>query len=327
MTDRDRIAVWLSGPERPVSRRLEERARQRGFLRFARRTDGAFLVGGIDGPLVPRPIGSAPELRRALRSPGPGEMVLLQWTSDRIIPLENAVASARGRIRIGVLVESPDGAPSALGALERGADLVIVPVPDEAALTRLEELLERHPVPPLDWRTAVVERIEPVGLGDRVIVDTTRLLRADDGMLVGSAAHFLFHVISETTGSSFSSPRPFRVNAGAPHSYVLMADGSTRYLAELSPGDRVLIARRHGPTGSARVGRLKIERRPMVLVGVRRGARHPTIFLQEAETVRLLGTRGTVPVTALTVGQRLQGVALPPGRHLGDVVDEGVEER
>ncbi|CAM9935578.1 unnamed protein product, partial [Sphacelaria rigidula] len=33
--------------------------------------------------------------------------------------------------------------------------------------------------------------------------------------------------------------RPFRVNAGPVHSYALLADGSTKYLAELTAGDQV----------------------------------------------------------------------------------------
>lgn len=33
--------------------------------------------------------------------------------------------------------------------------------------------------------------------------------------------------------------RPFRINAGPVHSYTLLADGSTKYLAELEAGDQV----------------------------------------------------------------------------------------
>jgi len=106
-----------------------------------------------------------------------------------------------------------------------------------------------------------------------------------------------------------------------------MADGTTRYLSELEAGDTVLVA---GPPSSARavrVGRLKIERRPMVLVAARSRERTGTIFLQEAETVRLSTDRGPVPTTSVHPGLTLLAVSLSRGRHLGVEVDETVEER
>ena len=45
----------------------------------------------------------------------------------------------------------------------------------------------------------------------------------DEGALVGSAATELALVMGETVASGFVPPRPFRVNAGPVHAYVLMA--------------------------------------------------------------------------------------------------------
>ena len=55
------------------------------------------------------------------------------------------------------------------------------------------------------------------------------------GCLLGSSAKLLALVLAETAASGYVPPRPFRVNAGPVHQYVLMADGSTRYLSEVSP--------------------------------------------------------------------------------------------
>ena len=60
--------------------------------------------------------------------------------------------------------------------------------------------------------------------------------------------------------------RPFRVNAGAVHAYVLLPEGKTKYLSELKAGDEVLVVRHDGATSVAYVGRNKIERRPLMLV-------------------------------------------------------------
>ncbi|HTT25706.1 MAG TPA: 3-dehydroquinate synthase II [Thermoplasmata archaeon] len=327
MTGFDRVVLCVTGPNPSAARSLTARARRRGFRRFARPFRGGYVIEGSSVGLRPRAIRTPEDLSRALAVTGPGQIVLLRWAGDRIIPLENALAGAAGRIQIAVLAETPDEVPAALGALEHGAALVLVRIGEEGGLHRLEALLERPVATPPVFRPATVERIVPVGVGDRVLVDTTRLLRPDAGLLVGSTARFLFVVASEAEGSAFSGPRPFRVNAGAPHSYVLLADGTTRYLSELVAADRLLVARPGGPVESARVGRLKVERRPMVLIEARRGASRPTIFLQEAETVRLVGRRGPIAVTDLARGDRVLGVELAPGRHLGQVVEEHVEER
>lgn len=62
-------------------------------------------------------------------------------------------------------------------------------------------------------------------------------------------------VHAETVESGFVPPRPFRVNAGPVHSYVLMADESTKYLSELKAGDVVLGVARDGTTRPATIGR------------------------------------------------------------------------
>jgi 3-dehydroquinate synthase II len=170
-------------------------------------------------------------------------------------------------------------------------------------------------------------RVVPAGVGDRVLVDTTSLLGPEEGLLVGSAAGYLYLVLSEAVGSRYTRPRPFRVNAGAAHSYTLLANGTTRYLSELDPGDALSIVRVDGTTRSVRVGRLKIERRPLVLVEGTVGDTVRTVFVQEAETVRLWTLTGAVAATALSAGQRLLGVSLPAARHLGTAVEETILER
>jgi 3-dehydroquinate synthase II len=172
-----------------------------------------------------------------------------------------------------------------------------------------------------------VTRVEPAGLGDRVIVDTTSLLEPEEGLLVGSTAELLFHVRSEAVGSRYTRARPFRVNAGAAHSYTILVNGETRYLCELRAGESVPVARVNVNGRSVRVGRLKIERRPLVLIEARSQGTVGTLFLQEAETVRLSAPDRALSVTELSVGDEIACVRLPPARHLGQVVHERVEER
>ncbi|MFI5418576.1 MAG: 3-dehydroquinate synthase II [Candidatus Lutacidiplasmatales archaeon] len=342
-----RLFVAPVAPGRADRGALVERAHRRGLRRFALPVDdpvpsleGVILIRrspheltGID-PGQPTSSPVAVELVRdsrgldelVARSKG-RSLIAVRWEGDRVIPLENLLSALAGSTRVWVVTDQVEQVPAALGALERGADGVVVEIDTPGALERLEGLLVRSLPPSLDWQSVTVRRVEPVGVGDRVIVDTTSLLAPSDGLLVGSSAGFLFHVASEALGSSFSGPRPFRVNAGSAHSYVLTPDGSTRYLAELQPGDGVLVGEARGKLRSVRVGRLKIERRPLVLVEVEHGGRRVTVFLQEAETVRLSGERGRVATSSIRPGEVVLGVALPPARHLGKVVQEMIDER
>ena len=108
------------------------------------------------------------------------------------------------------------------------------------------------------------------GVADRVAVDFTTLLSNDEGLLVGSSAKALALVLGETATGGFVPPRPFRVNAGPVHSYVLAAGGKTTYLSEVSAGDTLVVASTDGSTREATVGRAKVEPRPCVQVDLQR---------------------------------------------------------
>lgn len=338
----ERVAIAPESPDEATGRAIVARARQRGFHRFVIPPswnvgaageelwvrDGDALRQAPDGPTVPlRRVGDVASLEKALASTPDGGTLLVEWTGDRVIPLESAVAHRARRFELWTFARGASEVPAALGALEHGADLVVVTVRSPREVDELEREVER-PVPSgLAWTLVPVTEVRPAGLGDRVIVDTTSLLRPEEGLVVGSAAAFLFHVASEAVGSSFSRPRPFRVNAGSAHSYVLLADGSTRYLSELEANDRVLAVSPNGPARAVRVGRIKVERRPMVVVRADDEGTPRTVFLQEAETVRLSGEHGRLPTTELAPGARVRGVRLPAARHLGTAVEETIEER
>jgi 3-dehydroquinate synthase II len=341
----DRLTIVLpSGASADVRRAIVERARRRGFRKFhvsvadpfeperedeVVRRDGDRLftaAGPAEGVRVHR-LGDPEALASAARSVPDGGVLAIEWTGDRMIPLENAIAAGARRHALWVFARDPREVPGALGALEHGADRVFVTVQRPEEFDDLERALETPNASHLAWESARISSVKPGGMGHRVLVDTTSILEPDDGLLVGSAAAFLFHVASEAVGSTFSRPRPFRVNAGTAHSYVLMADGTTRYLSELEPGDSVLVVRPRGPARAVRVGRIKIERRPVVIVTVEDGTHRRTVFLQEAETVRLSTESGRVPSTELRAGLEVLAVRQPAARHLGTAIEESIEER
>ncbi|HXW67236.1 MAG TPA: 3-dehydroquinate synthase II [Thermoplasmata archaeon] len=341
---RDRVTIAIRATEPTLRAAIVDRARRRGFSRFhdahaeplrpdpgeevvLRRGDRLYLTGAPEPGLPVVTVGDESALDAATRGAPDQGVLVIEWTGDRVIPLENAIASRGRRYALWVYARGPLEVPGALGALEHGADRVFVEVRSPEEVDLLESIVE-GPLPShLDWARVPVRASRPVGVGDRVIVDTTSLLRPAEGLLVGSAAAFLFHIASEAVGSQFSRPRPFRVNAGAAHSYVLMADGSTRYLSELGAGDAVLVAEPTGSNRSVRVGRIKIERRPFVVVHADDAGTDRTVFLQEAETVRLSTESGRIATTDLRAGAVVHGVKLPPARHLGRAIEETIEER
>jgi 3-dehydroquinate synthase II len=338
----DRVILRLAGPDLQANQQILQRAADSGFRRFLGPAGVGPLPEGVelfreveDG--IAREDGSRRWSRRSVESPrdlerirselAAGTPLLLRFPKERVLPLESLLATEAPRADWIVEVEELESLPAALGALERGASRAIVRV---RSLDDLRTIATAVDVPSggnIEWVLVPVSRVAPAGLGDRVIVDTTSLLRPEEGMLVGSAARLLFHVASEAEGSRFTRPRPFRINAGAAHSYALLADGSTRYLSELEAGDSVLVAVPRGAPRSVRVGRLKIERRPLSLVEATDAGRAATVFVQEAETVRLSSDGGRVPVTDLRPGTAVFAARSPPARHLGAPIVESIEER
>jgi 3-dehydroquinate synthase II len=124
------------------------------------------------------------------------------------------------------------------------------------------------------------------------------------------------------------APRPFRVNAGPVHAYTRVPGGRTRYLSELSSGDGVLVAGADGTTQEATVGRVKIEKRPLLLIEAGCGEAEGSILLQNAETIRLTTVGGeAVSVVDLEPGDSVLVAVEAAGRHFGVKVDETIVEK
>ena len=135
------------------------------------------------------------------------------------------------------------------------------------------------------------------------------------------------YILTARTAEGYLAPRPFRVNAGVPSSYTNMPDGTTSYLSELSAGARVLIVACDGRAREETVARVKMERRPTVLLEASSGGRSYAVLLQSAETVRLAKAGGgSVGLLELSVGDSVLLSPQAGARHAGVVVDEACVE-
>ncbi len=255
------------------------------------------------------------------------DYLLINCPNWKIIPLENLIAEAKGRSKLLARTTSFDESRAALSTLELGADGIALASHDTNEILKTRDLVLGESEDIL-LSTAQITRVKPIGTGARVCVDTTEILEAGEGLLTGSSSEALFLVEGEVHANPHVNSRPFRVNAGPVSSYILAAKGKTRYLSELSAGEAVLLIDRRGRTRSVDVARVKIERRPMILVEAKIGNRKLTTIVQNAETVRLVTRDGSKPVSEIKPGDEVLVRVEEGGRHFGTkVADEMVIER
>jgi 3-dehydroquinate synthase II len=265
------------------------------------------------------------EIGRA--SQASADFVIVEAEDWKIIPLENVIAKLhKSNTKVYTTIKNAEETRTMFSVLELGVDGVIFSTDNEKEIDELRNYLEAFVFP---IKSAKILDVRDVGTGERVCVDTTSMLQVGEGMLIGSKSNFLFLVHNESVGSSFTSPRPFRVNAGAVYCYTVMPDGKTKYLSEIEAGSEVLIVKNNGSSRRVTVGRSKIETRPLRLIRADVEGETGTIILQNAETIRFIKSDSTLlPVTDARVGDEILCYIKPPsGRHFGMEVKEFIVEK
>ena len=256
------------------------------------------------------------------------DFVIIEVKDWKIIPLENIIAKLHKiHTKIFAIAKTPEEVRKMFSILEVGVDGVIF---STSSINEVREVMVYLGTRSFDLSPAKIIEVKEVGDGERVCVDTASILHKGEGMLIGSRSNFLFLVHNESVGSSFTSPRPFRVNAGAVHCYTLSPDGTTNYLSEVETGSEVLILNSKGKARRATVGRSKIERRPMLMIKAKVGDEIGGIIAQDAETIRFVKPNGQlVSVTHLKKGDIVLAHAkAATGRHFGmEVSDEYILEK
>jgi len=257
------------------------------------------------------------------------DYLILVGEDWKIIPLENIIADLQGEdVKLVAAVADEEEARVALETLEHGTDGVLIEPAEISQIKAIAELLEEIESEKYSLKPATVTRVEPVGSGDRVCVDTCSMMVPGEGMLVGSYSGGLFLVHSESLESEYVASRPFRVNAGPVQAYVMTPGGKTKYLSELETGDEVLVVDSKGRSRVAVVGRVKIEKRPLILVEAEYEDRRVRTLLQNAETIRLVNDKGeTVSVSEISEGDRVLVYFEDSARHFGMAITETIIEK
>jgi len=256
------------------------------------------------------------------------DYLLVTGTDWKVIPLENLIAALQShKVKIIFGVKNAEEAKLAFKTLESGAAGVLLDNGDSEEIKETIKASLELSNETTELESAVITLVEPLGMGDRVCVDTCNLMQKGEGMLIGSQANGMFLVNSESDDSPYVAARPFRVNAGAVHSYIKIEE-KTRYLSELRAGDSVTIVNSRGEQREGIVGRIKIESRPLMLIEAKTKDRILTVILQNAETIKLVGKDGNpISVAKLKKGDEVLIHLEEGARHFGKKIKETIIEK
>ncbi len=303
-----------------IPKEKEEEARKLGRVKFIT----IDKEGNLSDNFVWVKIENKKDEEKAASLAKAGKKVIVETTDWTIIPLENLIAQSEN---IYSLVKNSEEADTAIGILEKGVKGVVLQTKDFNEIKRVSNVIKQN-TEKLPLVKAKVTSITPVGMGDRVAVDTTSLLKRGEGMLVGNSSAGMIFVHAETEESPYVAARPFRVNAGAVHMYTRIPGGKTVYLCELKAGSEVMVYDTEGNGRVVYVGRAKVERRPMLLIEAEYNGKKLSAVLQNAETIRVVGADGSlISVVDLKVGDEILGYVEEAGRHFGMKVEETIIEK
>nr|WP_042178294.1 3-dehydroquinate synthase II family protein [Kibdelosporangium sp. MJ126-NF4]CEL13096.1 3,7-dideoxy-D-threo-hepto-2, 6-diulosonate synthase [Kibdelosporangium sp. MJ126-NF4]CTQ98783.1 3,7-dideoxy-D-threo-hepto-2, 6-diulosonate synthase (EC 4.2.3.-) [Kibdelosporangium sp. MJ126-NF4] len=263
-------------------------------------------------------------LEEACRAARLDRWSVLAFRDTTKIPLEIVLAAAAGADGTVITqVADVEEAQIVFGVLEHGCDGVMLRARAVGEATSLKAAAAVRPAA-VAVEELEVTGIRRVGMGERVCVDTCTHFRPDEGILVGSHSQGMILCCSETHPLPYMPTRPFRVNAGALHSYTLSERGRTNYLSELGAGAKVLGVDAKGQVRVVTVGRVKIETRPLLAIdAVAKSGVAVNLIVQDDWHVRVLGPGGVVlNVTELAAGTKVLGHLPVEQRHVGYPIDE-----
>lgn len=250
------------------------------------------------------------------------------------IPLELVIASLQPTSTVLMKeIKAPtdvDDAIVSYGVMEYGAEGVIFSPRDHGVMSEfLTRMSQAQSYANLNIQVGTVIDSRPVGMGYRACIDAATLFEPDEGMLVGSTSQGGVLCCPEVYFLPYMELRPFRVNAGAVHSYVFNTDNRTDYMSELKAGSPIMIVNSKGRVRRAAVGRMKIEQRPLRLIEVEfPGKERVNVLMQDDWHVRIFSDAAKpLNISELKPGDKVLGYVTEPGRHVGIKINESIIEK
>lgn len=255
--------------------------------------------------------------------------LIVKLVDETNIPLELLIAKLQQTdIQLFKVVSSSQEASIAFGVMEIGSDGVLLSTNGPNEIYELNEMMNELKKGKIPIVEAEVVQIKHIEMGERACVDTTSLINETEGMLIGSTSTGGILVCSEVHPLPYMNTRPFRVNAGAVHSYIWGDNDMVEYLTDLKVGSKVLCVDVKGTTRVVNVGRVKTEVRPLLLIEARVNKQVINVVVQDDWHVRIFGADGKIRnVTTLKPGEKILAHICEPGRHVGIKVVETILEK
>ena len=257
------------------------------------------------------------------------DVLLIEFTDPTNIPLELVLATTQNSpVNVFKKVKTADDGFNSFMTMEKGSDGIMLMTNDLNEIITLDKSYTSFvSIEHLNLVEGSVTRIVHAGMGDRVCIDTTSELFQDEGMLLGSTSSGGVLTCSETHYLPYMNLRPFRVNAGGLHLYVWGPDNRAYYLSDLKAGDTVFVVNSKGHARVVTIGRVKIERRPLLLVECEYEGVKINTFIQDDWHVRLMGAKGEIrPSSEIKIGDKLLCYLDKSGRHVGIKINESIKE-
>ncbi|KQU63227.1 hypothetical protein ASG66_02105 [Bacillus sp. Leaf406] len=267
-------------------------------------------------------------MMRACDVGGEFNYLFVEFKDETNIPLELVIAKLqKSETEIIKYVQSVSDAKVSKEVMEVGCDGFLIDTNKFEVVSKLNEELEQAKTTFLPVIKATVTDVVHLGPGERACIDTTSLLTTEEAMIVGSTSGGGLLVCSETHYLPYMNTRPFRVNAGAVHSYVWCPDDTTEYITDLKVGAKVSVIDIHGNVREVNIGRIKIEVRPLLLIEAEYKGKKINTIVQDDWHIRIFDGDGN-PKNATTFkkGDEILAYDCEPGRHVGVKILEKITE-
>ena len=257
------------------------------------------------------------------------DYVIIRFDCETNIPLELLIAKFQGsKTTLLKEVQNAQDGKITFDVMESGADGILLSTLDIKEILKMDAYMQKMEEVKLKIVPGKVKSVEHIGMGYRACIDTTSMLKKNEGMLIGSYSRGGILVSSEMHYLPYMNLRPFRVNAGAVHSYVWAAEGRTEYLTDLESGSKVLVVNHEGNARAVSVGRVKIEARPLLKITVEADGQEINTIVQDDWHIRVLGIKGEpYNASSLTTDTLLATYICDPGRHVGIKIEEDIIEK
>jgi 3-amino-4-hydroxybenzoic acid synthase len=258
------------------------------------------------------------------------DFLIVKFKDETNIPLELLIAKLQDtKVHLLKYTECFEESEVAFGVMETGANGVLINTEDINEIIKLDHYMANLEKGEIKLTHAKVTKNSYIGMGYRACIDTTYMLKENQGMIIGSTSNGGLLISSETHYLPYMDLRPFRVNAGAIHSYVWTPGNSTKYISELKSGDKVLAIDTEGNYIEVNIGRVKIEIRPLLIIEAECNSGHIlNAIVQDDWHIRIFGPNKKVyNASMIKEGDELLAYTCEGGRHVGIKIDEHIIEK